>query len=69
MSQIKQYFRNMREVFVYWLVMRQKRSLFFDIHFPFPDISISKTCVKQGNSEIRKLGLRDGLDSPNMQHL
>ena len=68
-SQIKTYFGKLREFFVYWFVKRKTLSHFFDICFHFPNIYISKTCVKQGNYEIRKLGLRDGFDSPNMWHL
>ena len=68
-SNKKTYFVKMREVFVYRFVMRKNLSHLFDIHFHFPDSCISKTCVKQGNSEIRKLGLRDGFYSPNMKYL
>ena len=48
--------------FVDWFVMSKNLSQFFEIRFHLPDICISKTCVKQGNSEIRKLGLEDGFD-------
>ena len=48
---------------------RKKISWFFENRFHFPEICISKTCVKQGNLEIRKLGLRDGFDSLNLQYL
>ena len=65
----KNIFQKMREVFLYWFLMSKTLSHLFDIRFHFPNIYISKTCVKHGNYEIRKLGLRDGLDSPNMQHL
>ena len=58
-----------KEVFVYWFVLRKTFSQVFEIHFHFPNICISKTCVKQGNSEIRKLGIRGGFDSTNMKHL
>ena len=51
---------------VYWFIVRKHLSPFFVIHFPFLEICISKTCVKQGNFEIQKLGLRDGFGSPNM---
>jgi hypothetical protein len=65
-SQIKTVVYKMEEAFVYWFVVRKNLSQLFDIRFHFPGICISKTCVKQGNSEIRKLGLRDGFDSPNI---
>ena len=54
----------MREVIVICFTSRKNLSQLFDIHFNFPDICISKKCVKQGNYEIRKLGLGDGFDSP-----
>jgi hypothetical protein len=56
----------MEEAFVYWFVLRKNLSQLFEIHFQLPGICISKTCVKQGNSEIRKLGLRDEFESPNI---
>jgi hypothetical protein len=56
----------MEEYFLYWFVVRKNLSQFFDICFHLSRISISKTCVKQGNSDIRKLGLRDEFDSPNL---
>jgi hypothetical protein len=65
-SQIKIDVYKLEEAFVYWFVLRKNLSQFFEIHFHFPEICISKTCVKQGNSEIRKLGLRDEFDSPNI---
>jgi hypothetical protein len=65
-SPIKIVVYKLEEYFVYWFVLRKNLSHFFDIRFHLPGICISKTCVKQGNSEIRKLGLRDGFDSPNI---
>jgi hypothetical protein len=65
-SQTKTVVYKMKEVSVYWFVVRKNLSQFFEIRFHFPGICISKTCVKQGNSEIRKLGLRDEFDSPNI---
>jgi hypothetical protein len=65
-SQIKIDGYKLEEAFVYWFVLRKNLSQFFEIHFHFPGIGFSKTCVKQGNSEIRKLGLRDEFDSPNI---
>ena len=59
----------MKEVILYCFVVRNNLSQFLEIHFQFLDICISKTYVKQGNSEIQKLGLRDGFDCPNMWHL
>ena len=59
----------LKEVVVYWFFLAKTSLSFFLIRFHFPDICVSKTCVKQGNSEIQKLGLRDGFDSPNMKHL
>ena len=56
----------LKEVIVYCFVVRKNLSHLFKIHFNFPEIFISKTCVKQGNSEIQKLGLRYGFDSPNL---
>jgi hypothetical protein len=56
----------LEEAFVDWFVVRKNLSQFFEIRFHLPGICISKTCVKQGNSEIRKLGLRDEFDSPNI---
>ena len=58
-----------KEVFVYWFVVSRILSRFLEIRFHIPKICISKTCVKQGNFEIRKLGLKDGFDSPNMKYL
>ena len=58
-----------KDFFVDWFFLRKNLSPFFGIHFHLLEIYISKTCVKQGNSEIQKLELRDGFYSPNMQHL
>jgi hypothetical protein len=58
--------KNWKRLFVDWFVVRKKLSHLFEIHFQLPGICISKTCVKQGNSEIRKLGLRDEFESPNL---
>jgi hypothetical protein len=65
-SQIKPAGYKMEEAFVDWFVLRKNLSQFFEIRFHFPRIYFSKTCVKQGNSEIRKLGLKDEFDSPNI---
>jgi hypothetical protein len=65
-SLIKTVVYKMEEAIVYWFVVRKIVCRFFDIRFHFPGICISKTCFKQGNSEIRKLGLRDEFDSPNI---
>ena len=59
----------LKEVFVHWFVVSKNVSQFFEINFHLPETCISKTCVKQGNSEIQKLGLGDGFDSPNIQYL
>ena len=59
----------LREVIVLWFVVIENLSQVFEIHFHLPDICISKTCVKQENYEIQKLGLKYGFDSPNMWHL
>ena len=54
--------------FLYIVFLSAKPLSFFENHFHFLDIYISKTCVKQGNSEIQKLGLRDGFYSSYMQY-
>ena len=51
-SLIKTYFGKMREVIVYWFHLIKTFSHLCYVHFHFPDICISKTCVKQGNFEI-----------------
>jgi hypothetical protein len=65
-SQIKIYFGKLREIFVYRLFLRKNLSQLFEIRFYLLVIFISKTCVKQVNSKIQKLGLRDEFDYPNI---
>ena len=68
-SQYVTHVGKMRDVIILCFVMRKKLSYLFDIHFDFLDICISKKRVKQGNSKIWNLGLRDGFDFPNLWHL
>ena len=68
-SQTKTVVYKLKEDFVYWFVVRKNLSKFFEIHFHFPRFCISKTCVKQGNYEIQKLGLRDEFNYLNLWKL
>jgi hypothetical protein len=61
--------QELKEDFVPLFVLIKNLSRFPEIHFHFPHICILQTCVKTGKYEIRKLGLGDGFDSPNMRHL
>ena len=59
----------LKAIFLHWFVVRKSLSQVLEVRFHLPETCISKTCVKQGNSGIQKLGLRYGFDSPTMQYL